>query len=161
MNVILIDSDLRFNVEEIKRALLKCDIKDDDIFVHTFKSNNTKEDIKQYLANKNGFLICQAELFTGMEADAVVYCVSDGINKNVRVNVMRACSKLNIIYAYKKHYGDFTDFSSAKLDPSFMSGCDEVFSNYPLKCIKCEKKENKIDNDKEDKDDVIVCKLCW
>jgi len=162
MKVMLIDSESNFDVKEIKKALLNCDIKEEDIFIHTLESNNTKEDIKEFLANENGFLICEAELFTGMEADSVVYCVSDDdFEKNVRVNVMRACSKLNIVYAYGKNVPYYIDFSSTTLDPTFMTGCDEEMEKIAFQCSKCEKKENTFDNDKKDEDAVIVCKSCF
>ena len=48
MKFILIESERYFDVEEIKKALLKCDVKEKDIFTHTFESNNTKEDIKEF-----------------------------------------------------------------------------------------------------------------
>ena len=164
MKVILIDSESYFDTKKIKKALLECDIKEEDILIHTLKSNNSKDDIKEFLANENGFLICEAEVFTGMEADSVIYCVTDDypdFDKNVRLNVMRACSKLNIVYAYENDNHYYFDFSSAKLDPTFMNGCDEEMENFALKCFKCEKKDNKFDNDKEDENDVHVCKSCF
>ena len=158
MRVILIESEHKIDVKEIKEALLKFDINEEDIFVHLFDSNNTKEDVKEFLANENGFLICEAELFTGMEADSVVYCTSDIETKNVRVNVMRACSKLNIIYCYYMDENDFTGFTGAKLDPTFMSGCHKEMTRFAFQCLRCEKAENNFDND--DEDDVIICKPC-
>lgn len=154
MNVVLIDSEKNFDVEKVKKAVIKCGIEREDIFVHTYKSNNSKEDIKRFLANQNCFLICVGELFTGMEADSVIYCVGDSdVDKNVRVNVMRACSRLNIIYAYDTDDDRYIDFSSAKLDPNFMSGCDEEMEFCLIKCLQCKKKENN--------DNVIVCKSCF
>ena len=160
LKVILIDDERIFDAKRVKKALLKCDINEEDIFVHTFKSNNTKEDIELFLENENGFLICEAELFTGMEADSVVYCVTDR-GKNIRVNVLRACSKLSIIYAYRKDFDECIDFRGAKLDPTFMTGCDEKVEDWSFKCFKCEYKVNKSGNDKEDKDGVIICKSCF
>merc|ERR1712126_788324 len=95
-----------------------------------------------------------------MEADSVVCCVSENGDKNVRVNVMRACSKLNIVYTYYNDAFKYIDFSSAKLDPTFMAGCDEEMKERAFKCLTCEKKENKFDNNKEDEDGIIVCKSC-
>ena len=162
INVILIDGENYFDVEKIKEALVKCDINEEDIFDHTFKSNKPKEKIQQFLKKKNGFLICEAELFTGMEADSVVYCVSDSNydNQNIRVNVMRACSRLNIVYAYDKDDSDYIDFSGANVDDDFMNGCDEEMKYFAFKCLKCEKKERKFGADIEDEDDLVVCKSC-
>ena len=120
MRVILFSSREEFDLEKIKDALLTCGVEEEDIFVHTFESKHTKEDIKTFLKNQYGFLICQDELFTGMEAKSVVYCVSDDDYVNcVRVNVMRACEKLNIVYCYNKDDSTFIDFRSAKMDPTF------------------------------------------
>ena len=159
MNVIRFDDEVLFDFEQIKQGLLNCNVKEEDIFVHTLDSNNTKEDIKDFLRNPNGFLICQAELFTGMEADSVVYLVSEFNDKNVRVNVMRACSKLNIVYCYRKDDSDYIDFLSAKLDPTFMNGCDEVVERYVYKCLTCKKNEKKNGDGKDD--DILVCKPCF
>ena len=161
INVILFDNDRWFDLEQIKEALLLLNVKEGDIFVHSFESNNTKEDIKEFLSNPNGFWICEAELFTGMEADSVVYFLNNYVATNVRVNLMRACSKLNIVYCYLKDNSAYTEFSSAKLDPTFMNGCDEEMKRWAVKCLTCMKNEKKIGDDKEDEDDIVVCKSCF
>ena len=162
INVILIEDEKHFDVKKIEEALIKCDINEEDIFVHTFKLNNTKEEIKKFLENKNGFLICEAELFTGMEADSVVYCLTDyNKHKSIRVNVMRACTRLNIVYAYEKDGSSYIDFLGANLDDTFMNGCDEDMKYFALKCLNCEKKENKFGADKENEDDLVICKSCF
>ena len=160
INVILISCTKTFDVEQIKEALVECDIVEEDIFIHTLNSNNSKEDIKQFLSKEKGFLICEDELFTGMEADSILYCINDFDDKNLRVNVMRACSKLNIVYCYRTDYDEYIDFSGAKLDPTFMNGCDEEMKNNAFQCLTCQKKENKNEDVKIDEDDIFVCKPC-
>ena len=167
INVILIsDEDAEVNVlsdaEQIKKALIECDIEKEDIFIQTLKSNNSKEEIKEFLSNENGFLICEDELFTGMEADSILYCVSDfEFGKNLRVNVMRACSKLNIVYSYKPDFDYYIDFSGAKLNPTFMNGCDEEMEEIAFQCLTCQMKENKMEGEKVDEDDIFVCQSCF
>merc|ERR1712018_1056440 len=56
--------------------------------------------------------------------------------------------------------GDFIAFSGAKLDPTFMNGCDEEMKRYAFQCLTCQKKENKIEDEKVDEDEIFVCKLC-
>ena len=161
IHVILISSTYIFDIKQIKKALIKCDIEKEDIFIHTLKSNNSKEDIKVFLNKEKGLLICEDELFTGMEADSILYCVSDhDEDKNLRVNVMRACSKLNIVYSYGTDYIGYIDFSVAKLDPTFMNGCDEEVEYSAFQCLTCQKNETKIEKEKVDEDDIFVCKSC-
>jgi len=161
INVILISSTNTFDVEPIKEALIECGIEEIDIFIHTFKSNNSKEDIKEFLSKEKAFLICGDELFTGMEAHSILYCASDDdFNKNLRVHVMRACSKLNIVYSYETDIDGYIDFSGAKLDPTFMKGCDEEMERFAFQCLTCQKKKSNNEDEKEDEDDIFVCKSC-
>ena len=161
MRVILFSNETHFDLKQIKNALLNCGVEEEDIFVHTFESKHTKEDIKTFLRNQNGFLICQDELFTGMEAKSVVYCISDNdYEKNVRVNVMRACEKLNIVYCYKKNYRAYIDFRSAKMDPTFMKECDKVMEDVAWKCVECEKIAKHLRDDEKREEDFVVCRTC-
>ena len=92
LNVILFSGQDHLDLKKIKKAVLKCDVEKENVLIHTFDSNHSKEDIKMFLSNQKGFLICQEELFTGMEAKSVVYCLADCEFRNIRVNIMRACS---------------------------------------------------------------------
>ena len=162
IKVILIAGADDYDLEMFRHAIVECGINEEDIFIHTFKSNNTKEDIAKFLQNQNGFLICEAELFTGMEADSVVYCVRDwDRDKNMRVNVTRACSKLNIIYLYIKDHGNIIDFSSIRLDPTFMTGCEEEMKRFAHQCLTCEKNGNMHNDKVVDNNTIIVCKSCF
>ena len=49
VNVILFSNHYTFNLYFIKKAVLDCNVKEDDIFVHSFNSKHTKEDIKAFL----------------------------------------------------------------------------------------------------------------
>lgn len=159
MKVILISSEEEFDVQQIKKAVLKCNVNEEDIFVHTFDSSNTKEDIKCFLRNPNGFLICQDELFNGMEAKSVVFCVSDSdYSKNIRSNVMRTCEKLNIVYCYEKDIY-YINFRSAKMDPTFVDGCDVTIEGTAWKCLTCESISKALGDDKN-VDYSIVCRSC-
>ena len=78
LNVILFHEDSIFDEDKIKESIINCGVEEENVFVHTFASTHTKEDIKNFLRNqRKGFLICQEDLFTGMEAKSVVYCVHD------------------------------------------------------------------------------------
>ena len=57
INVILVSSESEFDVQKIKESLLSCDVQEEDIFVHLFSSNNTKEDIKNFIRRNRGVLI--------------------------------------------------------------------------------------------------------
>ena len=45
-------------------------------------------------------------------------------HKNIRVHVTRACTRLTIVYCFDRSSYRFTDFRTAKLDPTFMSECE-------------------------------------
>ena len=138
-------------------------MKEEDIFCHTFESNNTEEDMEKALLNPNTILICQDELFTGMEADAVVYCMHDasyGLSDNLRVNVMRATSKLNIICAYRKDSYNYVNFASTSLYPKFMNGCDKEMKENAFECLTCNHNSKCDDGTIDDNDKVVVCKSC-
>ena len=154
INVILCGRSALFDPIKIKRSLLNLyAIKEEDIFCHTFKLNNTKEDMKRFLLNPNGILICHDELFTGMEAEAVVYCVDEWDKyKNLRVNAMRASSKLNIIYSFIKTDHDYIDFKNANLNPKFMPACDGEMSANAFECL--------LNTRDLVEDKIIVCKPC-
>ena len=162
VNVILFSNHYTFNLYFIRQSILSCNVEEDDIFVHTFSSTHTKEDIKTFLRKSKGFLICQDELFVGMEADSIVYLVSDmDRDKNLRVHVTRACSILNIVYCYEKYNYEYNDFPSAKLDPTFMDGCDEEIKCSAWQCKTCQKLTQQ-NNDYENGDHgVLVCKSCF
>ena len=68
LNVVLFREGGSFDVNKIEQAILKCDVEQENVFIHTFASKHTKQGIKAFLRNKRGFLICQEELFCGMEA---------------------------------------------------------------------------------------------
>jgi hypothetical protein len=161
--VILYSNKCHFDPIALKNSLMNISgVEKDDIFCHSFESNNTKVDMKKALLNPKTILICQDELFTGMEANAVVYCVSDGYygNVNLRVNVMRATSKLNIIYQYAKDddNGNYINFGTTCLNPKFMTGCDEKMKFDAYECLTC-KNNSTCDADNEN-NKVIVCKSC-
>ena len=164
LNVILFREDSSFNVKKIKKAVLNCGVEPENIFIHTFDSEHTKEDIKAFLRNQRGFLICQEELFCGMEAKSVVYCLDEdlhyGFPDNVRVNLMRACSQLNIIFCYEKDKWSRIEFPKANLDPTFINGCEHVMKKFALKCITCEKIAKELGRDEDEKDEVLICKSC-
>lgn len=170
MNVILLSDANAFDVLQIKQSLTKCNVKKDNIFVHTYESKHSKEDIKRFLrkgkldsaeSREKLFLICQDDLFTGMEAKSVVYCITDDdYLKNVRVNLTRACEKLNVIYCYKKDDRSYIDLPRAKMDPTFLVECDKVMTRVAWKCVTCEKIEAKRGNNKYQKEDFVVCRSC-
>ena len=94
-----------------------------------------------------------------MEADSVVYFLSDQDgDKNVRVNVMRACSVLNIVYCYDKYNYEYNHFPSAKLNPTFMDGCDIEIKSSAWQCLTCEKNTTK---NSQDGNGFLVCKSCF
>ena len=174
LNIILFHEDNGFDVEKIKHAILHSGVEEDNLFIHTFASTHTKEDIKDFLRNQQkGFLICQAELFTGMEAKSVVYCLGEFIEKsigfltnnvrdtsNVRVNIMRACSQLNIIFCYEKDTWNQIEFPSANLDPTFINGCDQIMKKFAHKCKFCEEIPKQVEKDKNEKEEILICKSC-
>ena len=163
LNVILFRGDSKFDLKKIEMAILACGVEQDNIFIHTFKSKHTKEDIKSFLLNKKGFLIVQEELFCGMEAKSVVYCLEDsydGYDHNIRVNVMRACSQLNIIYRYRKDYHNRIEFPKANLDPTFMNGCEKVMKCVSFKCITCQNITKEIGRDGNETKGIGICKSC-
>ena len=163
LNVILFRGDSKFDLKKIEMAILACGVEQDNIFIHTFKSKHTKEDIKSFLLNKKGFLIVQEELFCGMEAKSVVYCLEDsydGYDHNIRVNVMRACSQLNIIYRYRKDYHNRIEFPKANLDPTFMNGCEKVMKCVSFKCITCQNITKELGRDGNETKGIGICKSC-
>ena len=146
MNVILYTEKYHFNPDEIKSSLLKCGLKKEDIFCHSFDSNNTKQEMKTFLLNPNGVLICQDELFIGMEAHAITYCLSDqDYQKNIRCHLMRATSDLTILYSFDKDSYYHIDFGSATVSPQFIK-CDKLIKSYAWKCLSCK--------------NTIMCKPC-
>ena len=137
---------LKFNPDDIKKQLLECGIKEEDILCHSVDSNNTKEDIKAFLLNPDGILICQDECFIGMESYSVVYFVADtDSGSNLRCHLMRASSELDVVYAFGKDDFRHIDFASAIVLPQFME-CDEVMEQLVWKCETC----NNLD----------ICKSC-
>ena len=142
------DLDRTFDLDKIKEAVVNCGVEEENIFIHTFDSKHTKEDMKEFLRNQYGFLICQEELYSGMEAKSVVYCLDNHDydirkSKNVRATMTRACSQLNIISCYSKEKPNRFEFSSVKLDPTFIKGCDQTMDKYLFKCLSesCKKTE--------------------
>ena len=118
----MIDSEHVINGDEVKDAIMKNGIRDEqDILIHTFESKCPKEDIKEFLSNNDGILICEAELFTGMEAESVLIFMAAGLGTNLRVNMMRASSKLTIVHLYISQYPDYIDFEGANVVTKFMS----------------------------------------
>ena len=161
LRVILLSDESGFDLAKIKEAVLGCGVKEDDILIHTFNSNHSKEDIKAFLRNQKGFLICQEELFTGMEAKSVVYCLNDNnFYNNVRVNVMRACEKLNIIYCYRKDDVFEIDFPSAVLDPTFIKDCEQIMEYRAFQCQTCEDIAKKLGKDKYTEKERWICTSC-
>lgn len=147
MNVILYTNQNDFNPDKIKSSLLKCGVKKEDIFCHSFDSNNTKQEMKTFLLNPNGVLICQDELFIGMEAHAITYCCRDrDYDKNIRCHLMRATSDLNIIYSFNKDYNEHIDFGTANILPQFIK-CNNIMKSFAVKCLTC-------------KNDIMICKSC-
>ena len=93
-----------------------------------------------------------------MEAKSVVYCVDELHHRNgsnVRVNVMRACSQLNIVFCYEKDSWNQLEFPSANLDPTFIEGCEQVMKNVAFKCKTCEAMPNRVG-----KEEVWICRSC-
>ena len=170
LNVILLSDANVFDVIQIKRSLMKCKVKKDNIFIHTYESTHSKEDAKRFLrkgklnspeSKEKLFLICQDDLFTGMEAKSVIYCITDDdYVKNVRVNLTRACEKLNIIYCYKKDDRSYIDLPRALMDPSFLIDCDQTMTRVAWKCTTCEKIKKMNGDDKYEKDEFVVCRTC-
>ena len=160
INVILFShsNDMEtFSLEEIMLVLIRCGVEEKDIFIHSYESNKSKEEVKEFLNNPNGFLVCQDELFCGMEANSLVYCVSDYDHyRNIRVNMMRACSQLNIIHAYRKDFNAFIDFPSANLNPRFMTNCDKEMYIWAIKCLTCQTAGDNIN-----KENYWICKSCF
>ena len=105
-------------------------------------------------------LICQSELFSGMEADSVVYCVHDFHDTFLRADVTRACSKLNIVYSYLSTYRIAIDFLGSKLDPSFMRCEEVVFELDRFTCLTCEDIAKKLGNNEKDGDRILICRSC-
>ena len=77
INVILINDETCFDVKQIVKALNKMGVRDDDIFVHTFSSTKSFEEVKKFLESPTKYLICSDELFSGMTTDSISYCFSD------------------------------------------------------------------------------------
>ena len=101
IQVILIDDSGLVQADDIKTALIESKIAESQqILVHTLESNSSREDIKKFLTEGKGFLVCQATLFTGMEAESIVYFMTDRTGCSVRSHLSRASSKLNIVYCY-------------------------------------------------------------
>lgn len=138
-NVILFGTSKVFDPVKIRDSLIKeFGMDETDIFYHSYESSKTKDDLKKFLLNPDGILICKDDLFTGMEAESVVYCMSDyDSDMNLRVNVMRACSTLNIIYSYEKNDEYYIDFQGANLNPTFIKECDEEMYLVVWKCLTC------------------------
>ena len=121
----------------------------------------TKEDIKTFLRNQRGFLICQAELFCGMEAKSVVYCLDEDFDVDpIRVNLMRACSQLNIVYSYSKNHLNRTEFPKANLGPTFINGCKRRNKDYVFQCKTCEEIAKELGRDENEKGEIWICKPC-
>ena len=162
VNIILFSDESNFDVSKMKDALLECGVEEEDIFVHKFDSNNTKQDIKDFICKNRGVLICQDDLFTGMEAKWLLYCISDrDYEKNIRVNIMRACEKLHVLYQYKEDDDAFISFMSARMDPTFLKECDQEMVQCVWKCHTCQNisKHNR-DTDKRE-EDFMFCKTCF
>ena len=165
LNVILFREKVsqgNFDVNKIEKAIRDCGVEQENIFVHTFRSNHTKEDIKDFLRNQKGFLICQEELFCGMEAKSVVYCLEEdyGYDNNIRTNLMRACSQLNIIYSFEKDRTTSIALPKANLDPTFINGCEQVMRRVTFKCVTCEEIAKELGKYEHEKDDILICKSC-
>ena len=161
MNVILISNEEHFDCKQIKKSLQECGVEEDDILVHTLQINNSKKTVKSFIRKNRGVLICQSDLYTGMEGKWVCYCVSDkDWERNVRVNIMRACEKLNILYCYKEEDESYNNFMSARMDPEFLKKCNNEIEKYGWKCLTCEKIAKKNKDTKMMGKDMIVCKTC-
>ena len=149
VNVVLYSNKNRFDPKRIKASLIKCGIKSEDIFHHSLDTtHNTKEDMRKFLLNPNGVLICQDECFIGMEACSVVYCVDDFAHgKNLRCHLMRATSDIRVIYSFKKSNNSNIVFGTAPVSSQYVQ-CEDVMSKAIWICQTCE--TNK-----------IICKYCY
>ena len=87
-------------------------------------------------------------------------CIRDsGNSANLRVNIMRATSELNIIYLYVKDNRVYIQFASTNIDPKFMNGCDEEMKDTAFECLTCSMDE-KCDDKKDDNKNILICKSC-
>ena len=117
---------VRFDPDEIKSCLLELGVKEEDILCHSLDSTTSKDEMKAFLLNSNGVLICQDECFIGMESFSVVYFVADfDSDSNLRCHLMRASSELDIVYAFNKTMHKHIDFGTAIVLPQFIE-CDDV-----------------------------------
>ena len=112
-------------------------IKEENILCHSIETAAAKDEIKKFLRKPNTVLICQAELYGGMESNSVLFCVADGDDdKNLRCHLMRATSALKIIYGFKKEHPNVIGFPCANISPRFMSCCKTV-QMHTWDCITC------------------------
>ena len=147
-------SRVRFHPDEIKSALLELGVQEEDILCHTLDSTTSKDEMKAFLLNPKGVLICQDECFIGMESFSVVYFVADfDSDSNLRCHLMRASSELDIVYAFNKTMHKHIDFGTAAILPQFIK-CDDVMEVGKSKQVlvwKCSE---------PCKNDVPFCKSC-
>ena len=153
MNVILITDEGHYDCKQIKKSLQECGVEEDDILIHTLQFNSSKVTVKNFIRKNRGVLICQDDLYSGMEAKWLCYCVSDrDWDRNLRTNILRACEKLNILYCYQDDDEAYNNFMSARMDPEFLVECSKTINKYAWKCLTCEMIA------KESNDEVLIAK---
>ena len=147
INVILYSNENDFSPERIKESLIQNGIEEENILTHSMNSRNTKEMIRAFFMNPNGFLICYDEYFIGMEAYGIIYCSGDGdATKSFRCHLMRATSELNIIYSFKDNPCHVDFGASSLLSPKYLE-CDEEMKKWACKCRQCD-------------ENMVICKPC-
>ena len=147
INVILFTNEKNLSAQRIKQSLIKHGIDEENILIHSLNSKTTKEEIRKFFMNPNGFLICQDECFIGMEAYGIIYCLGDeDASKSFRCHLMRATSELNIIYAVADNPCHIDFGASSLLSPQFLE-CDKIMKTWANKCRQCD-------------NEMVICKPC-
>ena len=145
------------DIQKVRKALIRHGIKNEDIFHHSLtctpentkeEYKNTKEDMKNFLLNPNGVLICETTLFIGMEAKSVLYFANDRHFRNsLRCHLMRATSDLKVIYTFDKMSNSNIVFGLAPVSSQFIS-CEKIIQKAAWICQTCESHQ-------------IICKYCY
>ena len=138
------------DIKRITKALVRHGVKNKDIFHHSLcgTPENTKEDIKNFLLNPKGVLICETTLFIGMEAKSVIYIANDRHFRNsLRCHLMRATSDLKVIYTFDKMSNGNIVFGLAPVSSQFIS-CEKTIQKAVWICQTCESHQ-------------IICKYCY